>query len=94
MIKQTCWIDSQNVPHLTREECQKAELEAVFNEGGASWNSSEIAQRLLERADDVINILTMKETSLPRARGKAKPRKAKAQTTLPLIPEDKEGKAA
>lgn len=94
MIKQPCWIDSNNVPHVKREECQKADLAILLALDSANAECSAIIDRIMDGADAVVNILTMREESRPRARGQKKPRKAKGQSTLPLIPEASDGKAA
>lgn len=62
------------------EEVKTAALSKLF--------LPDVAQQILHNADAIMAILTFNDSSRPGARGKSKPRKAKAQPELPLPSKD------
>lgn len=81
---------------MTLEGAQKAELRIVFhtadksNDTSTPWTVEEIANEIYKHSAKVIDILTMKTNSLPKARKinggtkKRTPKHIAEQHTLPL----------
>lgn len=96
ITKIAAYKSSDGTAHSTLEEAQRYEIESIFethpspDKGRGEWDREEIAKRILESSGHVIDILTMKPNSLPRARSvnggtkKRKPKHIAAQNTLPL----------
>jgi hypothetical protein len=86
ITRQNCFV-SGGKTFATLEEAQISELESLFGDDGQGpWTANEIAQRILEKESQILDVLTTTETSKARARainGGRKPRKPK-QPTLPL----------
>lgn len=55
--------------HGTLEEAQSHQLRIILGDKEA------IIQQIIEQSDWIVDVLTMKETSRPKARGAKKPRK-------------------
>lgn len=70
----------------TLEEAQTVEIHKVLETSGLKVGR-DVAQTIVSNKDEVLNILTLNDTSRPRARGVRKPRKPKVVVAeLPLVP--------
>jgi len=83
---------SDGTLHFDLEEVKKHEIAALLGERLSKADGSEAASLLCANADKVIEILSLKESSIPAARKSAKdfkPRKKRtvaAQFALPNVP--------
>lgn len=74
MTKKPCWVDSNNVPHFTREGCQGAELQILMKSepelesGACGATRDSVSNWIVNNADAIVNILTTTEKSRPAAR--------------------------
>lgn len=88
MIKFTrAYVDSSNEVHATLEQAQEAEILNVLwsQETNRTDAMQDIAARIVENKNAILDALTMTDSSRPGARGQKKARKAKpADAQLPL----------
>ena len=62
MSKGLCWFDSKGGMHATRETCQAHELNLLLT------CDENTCKDIVAKAGEVMNILTMTDSSKPRAR--------------------------
>lgn len=78
-----CYYDSNGIPHQTIEEAQGVEITALLEhagptEGAARLSLEGIVKAIVDNKAEILNILTLTDSSRPRARGvKRGPRKPK-----------------
>lgn len=96
ITKANGYQSSDGAFHKTLEDAQKSELKTLFfttdrgeNTDDDPWLVDEIANEILKSSNKIIDILTMKPNSLPKARKinggtKKRTKHIAAQNTLPL----------
>lgn len=95
MTRKPCWVDSDNKPHFTKEECQAAEIARLMTESGLEYQAFDLAEELVRKeaadwivknTDAILNVLTTDENSRPKARKEngavRKSRKPKTPTVI------------